>query len=114
MLDDLRNRAVPVPFRVFEQLAELAVGKPFPDHRHGRRRKGPIGRAGRHVKVGQIMILMAGTAFDGVDAVTIGAPPDVHNVGMAVVSLAREIAGGMTVHAARVAKDGNHGFESCG
>jgi hypothetical protein len=51
----------------------------------------------------QIVILMAGTAFNGVDSVPVGASPDVHDVRVAVVSLARIVTGGVTVHTARIA-----------
>jgi hypothetical protein len=54
---------------------------------------------------------MAGAAFFSGHAVAVGAAPHVHSMGMAIVALAREVAAGMTIHAARMAQDRNEGGE---
>jgi len=40
----------------------------------------------------QVVILVAGAALHSVDAVTVGTAPDIHDVWMGVVSLAREVS----------------------
>jgi hypothetical protein len=55
----------------------------------------------------EVVILVAGAALDGIGTVAIGTAADIHNVGMIVVSLTREVAGGMTVHAAWMTKNGD-------
>lgn len=114
VLDNLRNSAVSVPRGIFKQLAKLVIAQTFPDHRRGRGGKSPIGCAGWHVQAVEVVILVAGAAPNGVGAMTIGTALDVHDVGMAVVSLTREVSAGMTVHAAWMMKNGNDGFEGLG
>ena len=54
---------------------------------------------------------MTGAAFDGVDTVTIRATMNLHGVTVAVVTLAREVADGVTVHATRVTEYWDDRFE---
>jgi hypothetical protein len=57
------------------------------------------------------MILMAGVASDGIYSLSVSAA-NPHCVAMAVVTLARKVSTGMTIHAARMAKHWNNYFES--
>jgi hypothetical protein len=59
------------------------------------------------VQSGEILILMAGCAFFGGDSQSSDAAADGHGVGVAVIALAGEITGGMTIHAARMPQDGD-------
>jgi hypothetical protein len=52
----------------------------------------------------QIMVLVTGAALNRIHSVPIGSAPDLHRVLMAVVSLARKVSGGVTIHAARMAQ----------
>jgi hypothetical protein len=60
----------------------------------------------------QITVLVTGAAFNRIRSVPIGSAPDLHRMLMAVVSLARKISGGVTIHAARVAQYRNDGLKS--
>jgi hypothetical protein len=60
----------------------------------------------------QIMVLVTGAALNRIDSAPIGSAPDLHRVLMAVVSLARKISGGVTIHAARMAHYRNDGLKS--
>ena len=104
----------PFCFGILEQLTELAIGEPFPDHRHVGRGKVPIRRSRRRMQAREIVVLMTGAAFDGVQPVPVGSAPDLHGVRMAVVSLTRKVSGGVAIHAARMAQYGNDGLESGG
>jgi hypothetical protein len=59
----------------------------------------------------EIVVLMAGAAFFSGHAVAVGAAPHIHSVGMAIVALPREVAAGMTIHAARMAQDWDESVE---
>src|SRR5437764_12965045 len=61
--------------------------------------------SGRHMRAGEIRLLMARAALLHSHTVAIGAAPHVHGVLMAVVSLPREVTLRMTIHAARVTQD---------
>jgi hypothetical protein len=61
------------------------------------------------VQSGEILILVTGGAFFGGDSQSSDAAADGHSVGVAVIALAGEITGGMTIHAARMPQ---HGYES--
>jgi hypothetical protein len=111
MGDNLGNRAMPVPAWIFEQLAELMVGQTFPDHRHGRRGKPPTACSGRHVKTGQVVILMTGAAGNAIDAMTVWPATDIHSVGMAIVTLPGIVTAGMAIHAARMPECRDDRFE---
>jgi hypothetical protein len=112
MLDDPLDAAMSVLPRILEQFAELTVGQPFPDHWRLGRGKAPIRRSRRHTRVRQIMVLVTGAAFNRIHSLPVGSAPDMHRVLMAVVSLARKISGGVTIHAARVAQYRNDGLKS--
>ena len=73
----------------------------------------PTRRSRRHVQAREIVLLMARTAFDAVDAMTVISAANLHGVTMAVITLARKVSGGMTIHTARVAKHRNNCFEIC-
>jgi len=57
------------------------------------------------------MVLMAGAALFSGYTVAFRTAPHVHGVGMTIISLAREVAAGMTTHTARMAQDGDEGGE---
>jgi hypothetical protein len=57
------------------------------------------------------MILMTGAASDAVYSLSVSTA-NLHRVAMAVVTLTRKVATGMTIHAARMAKHWNNCFES--
>jgi hypothetical protein len=114
VFDDLLDGAMPVLVRVFEQLTELAVGEPFPDHGRFRRRKAPVQSARRCVQADGLAFLMAATALDAIHSLAVGSATDVHGMRVAVVSLAGKVAGGMAIHAARIPQHGNDGLECRG
>jgi len=66
------------------------------------------------VQAHEIVVLMAGAAFDGVDAVPVRAAVNPHCVAVAVVSLAREIARGVAIDTARVTEHWDEGFKGSG
>jgi hypothetical protein len=71
----------------------------------------PTRRSRRHVQAREIMILMTAAASDGIYSLSVSTA-NIHCVAMAVVTLARKVSTGMTIHTARVAKHGNNCFES--
>src|SRR5439155_23320193 len=60
---------------------------------------------------GEIVILMARAALFSGHTVAVAAAPHVHGVLMTVVSLPREVAMRMAIHAARMAQDRDEGGE---
>jgi hypothetical protein len=107
MLDDLLDTAMSILFRILEQLAELAISQPFPDHRRLGRGKAPIRRSRRHVHAREVMVLVTGAASNRIYSAPVRSPSDLHRVLMAVISLTRKISGGMAVHASRMPQYGN-------
>jgi hypothetical protein len=103
MLHNLLGRTMTVLLWIFEQFTELMVRQSLPDHRHRGRWQMPTGRSRGHVQAREIMILMTGAASDGIYSLSVSAT-DLHCVAMAVVTLARKVSTGMTIHAARMAK----------
>jgi hypothetical protein len=112
VLDDLLDAAMSVLLRILEQLAELAVSQPFPDHGRLGRGKAPIRRSRRHMRSGQVMVLVTGAALNRIYSLPTGAAPDLHRMPMAVVSLTRKISRGVTVHAPRMTQYRNDGLKS--
>src|SRR6185369_4792200 len=100
VLYDLLHGTLSVLFRILEQRAELPIAHALPDHGHFRSWKMPLRRSRRRMDSREVTSLMAGAAFDRVEALPVGSAPNLHGVRMAVVSLPRKIAGGMAVHAA--------------
>src|SRR5258708_27791504 len=84
MLDNLRNRAVAVLFRIFEQFTEFSAGFSLPDHGHGGEWKPPAWRAGKRVQTSNIVVLMTGRAFLRSDAHAADTSPDIHRMLMSV------------------------------
>jgi hypothetical protein len=61
---------------------------------------------------GEIMILVAGAAFDGIRATAVVSAANLHCVAMAVVALTGKVSARVAIHATRVAKHRNNCFES--
>jgi hypothetical protein len=74
----------------------------------------PAGRAWGRVLSFEVVVLVAGAAFYGDDAVTVGTAANVHRVRVLVVALARKVSGGMAIHAARMMQHWHDGFEGAG
>src|SRR5882724_8162577 len=87
------------------------VAQALPNHRHFTGRQMPARRPWREMKAIEIVILMAGAALDNVGPVSIRPTLDLHGVRMAVITLARIVAGRMTVHTSRMTQDRNDPFE---
>lgn len=98
MLHDFIQAAMSVQSGILEQLTQLPVAQPLPDHRLMRSRQMPAGSPGRHVLSFKIMVLMAGAAFHPGDALSIHTAPDVHRVPVSIVSLPGKISAGMAIH----------------
>ena len=60
----------------------------------------------------QIMVLVTGAALNRIHSLPIRSAPHLHRMLMAVVFLAREVSGGMAIHAARMAQYGNKTLKS--
>ena len=112
MFHDLPRRAATIFSRIFEKFTKLMVCQALPDHRHPGRWEMPIGCSRRHVQSCEIVILMTGTAFDGIHAVSVRSAMNLHGVAMAVITLARKISGGVAIHTARMAKHGDNRLKS--
>jgi hypothetical protein len=93
MLDDLLDTPMSIPLRILEQLAELAVIQPFPDHGRLGRGQMPIRRSRRHVHAGEVVVLVTAAALNGIYSTPVGSASDLHRVLMAVISLTRKISG---------------------
>src|SRR6266436_3306183 len=107
MLDELLGVPVLVLLGILDRLANLRVGQALPDHRSARRRQTPVRCSGRQVSANKIVILMTGTAFLRSHAVTFRPTPDVHCVGMPVVTLTGKVSVRVTVHTPRMPQHGN-------
>jgi hypothetical protein len=112
MFHDLLRRTPTVSSGIFEQFTQLMVCQALPDHRHPGRWEMPIGCSRRHLQSCEIVILMTGTAFDGIHAVSVRSAMNLHGVAMAVVTLPRKVTQGMAIHTARMAKHRDNRFES--
>ena len=62
----------------------------------------------------EVVVLVAGAAFHAGNTVSIQAAPHIHQVPVAIVSLAREIPPGVAVPTARVMQYFDHGLKGCG
>ena len=72
----------------------------------------PVRRSGRHMRARKVMVLVTGAALNRIHSLPIGSAPHLHRMLMAVVSLAREVSGGVAIHAARMAQHRNDGLKS--
>jgi hypothetical protein len=72
----------------------------------------PTGCSRGHMQSCEIVILMTGTAPDGIHPFSVGSAMNLHCVAMAVVTLARKVAGGVAIHTARMAQHGDNCLES--
>src|SRR5579871_2628746 len=79
---DLRKRAVSVPDRSLKQFAKRMIAEARPDHRHCRGGEMPVRRSRRQMRARQIVVLMAGTAANRIDAMALGSALDIHCMGM--------------------------------
>jgi hypothetical protein len=102
VLHNLIDCAMAVECGIFEALTQLTVSEALPDHGRLSGWQMPIRCAGRHVLSGKVMILVAGAAFQAGNTLAFKSAADVHGVLVAIVSLAREVSGGVAVHAARM------------
>ena len=114
MLHNLLQGTMAVPLGIFEQLTNLMVVEPLPDHRHRRRWQMPIGSSRRHAQACKIVVLMTRAASHSVNALPVWSTTDLHCVAMTIVSLSRKISRGVTIHAARVMEHRHDCFESSG
>ena len=74
----------------------------------------PVRRSGRHVRARQVMVLVTSAALNRLRSQPIRSAPNLHGMRMAIVSLAREVSHGVTIHAARMAQHRNDSFKSGG
>jgi hypothetical protein len=74
----------------------------------------PVRRSGRHVHARQVVGLMTSAALNRIRSVPIGPTRDLHGMRMAIVSLAREVSRGVTIHTARMTQHRNDSFKSGG
>ena len=74
----------------------------------------PVRRSGRHVRACQVMVLVTSAALHRIRPLPIESPPDLHGMRMAIVSLAREVSRGVTIHTARMTQHRNDSFKSGG
>src|SRR5687768_7981488 len=92
------------------QLARQLGGAPaLENHRLVRRRKMPLGMAGRHAFTNEVFVLMTVLALERVKPLAVGSALHILEMEMAVFALQWNVAGGMTIHAARV-----HEHRICG
>ena len=113
MFDNLIHRATAIAGGVFKQLAQLPIAEALPDHRHLRRRQVPVRCSRRRMWPGKVVVLMATAAFTAGNTIPIGTATDIHRVPMTVVSLPREVAFRVAIHASGITKNLDHGFERC-
>jgi hypothetical protein len=59
------------------------------------------------------MVLVTGAALNGIQALSIRSAPHLHRMLVAVVALAREVSGGVAIHAARMPQHRKDGFKRC-
>ena len=60
----------------------------------------------------KVMVLVTGAALNRIQSLPIGSASYLHRMLMAIVSLPREVSGGMAIHAARMAQHRNDGLKS--
>jgi len=74
----------------------------------------PVRRSRRHVRARQVVVLVTSAALHRLRSLPIRSPPDLHGMRMAIVSLAREVSRGVTIHAARMAQHWNDSLKGGG
>ncbi len=111
MLDDLRDGLPVVLFRIFYLKTNLTRRFAFPDHWDVGGRQLPVGRAGRHVRTGDVLFLMAGAAPLTIFAETVESTPYVLRMHVAVIALTREVAVSMAIETSWMLEHGNDGDE---
>ncbi len=87
MFHDLIYITAAVLLRILEQLTKSPIGQASPDHRHFWTWQMPIGRPRRRMLPRRVVIVVAGAAFHGGNAVPVRTTAHIHGVWMAIITL---------------------------
>jgi hypothetical protein len=111
MCNDLLDASMSILFRILQKSTKLMICESLPDHRHCSRRKSPARGTRGRVHTGQVVVLMTRAAFDRIDAVAVWPSLNIKQMWVAIISLARIVSAGMTIHAAGMMQYWKNRFE---